>query len=669
MPETAAGYMHKKSTVDQDSSVISRCSVHSIAPATSVIHRETFLALTGLAFLLLVSGCRAPIGADKAPPREVFQQVYGNALVTGRTSDNTLALLHRFDLEQEFNEAPEATIHLLHQKAVQSGDRDLLYALSELNYIEGERLRRSVKPWEPRDARDYYLASAVYAWFFIFNNATNQTPPEYDDRFRSACNFYNAGLSWALTARDTTNAVAILQDGTRHLPVGDMSIRVSQPGFATPLNQFSKFLVADQFLVRGLTVRNIQAGLGAPLIAVGKSNNDVKWSRCIPATAFLRIDGTLAELGSNQCKGSLELYSPFTTKTIQELDHPVPLETDTTAPLAYALNQTFLWSLGNVQFLSAIEQIPTGIYLTRPYQPGLVPVVFVHGTFSSPVWWAEMANTLLADPVLGERCQFWFFIYNSGNPTVYSANRLRDALTAKIKELDPIGRDPALQQMVVIGHSQGGLLTKLTATDTGDKLWRAVNTNKLETMNFTPAQQDLIRKYLFYEHLPFVKEVVFISTPHRGSYLAGNFVRNLARKLVTLPKQLLDQGREFVGLKEKLGLPGDARRLPTSLDSMSPKNPVLLALADIPVAPGVKAYSIISVEGEGDYHQGKDGLVAYSSAHVDYADGEYIVRSFHSCLSNPATIEDVRTILRTYIASLPAGDFAPSNPTASARSP
>src|SRR5208337_1376771 len=144
---------------------------------------------------------------------------------------------------------------------------------------------------------------------------------------------------------------------------------------------------------------------------------------------------------------------------------------------------------GRVQFLSAQEQIPTGVYLTRPYEPGLVPVVFVHGTFSSPVWWAEMANALLADPVLGKRCQFWYFIYNSGNPTVYSAVRLREALTAKLKELDPDNRDPALQQMVVIGHSQGGLLAKLTATDTGDKLWHAINTNRLEALDLSPEQQ------------------------------------------------------------------------------------------------------------------------------------------------------------------------------------
>jgi pimeloyl-ACP methyl ester carboxylesterase len=62
------------------------------------------------------------------------------------------------------------------------------------------------------------------------------------------------------------------------------------------------------------------------------------------------------------------------------------------------------------QFLSSEQKIPTGVYLTQPHRPGRVPVVFVHGTFSSPVWWAEMVNRLSADPVLRARYQFWYFI-------------------------------------------------------------------------------------------------------------------------------------------------------------------------------------------------------------------------------------------------------------------
>ena len=238
------------------------------------------------------------------------------------------------------------------------------------------------------------------------------------------------------------------------------------------------------------------------------------------------------------------------------------------------------------QFFSSVERIKSDVYLSQPYQRGRIPVVFVHGTFSSPVWWAEMMNTLRSDPEIRQRCQFWFFIYNSGNPMPYSAVKLRECLAAKLKQLDPEGTDSALQQMVVIGHSQGGLLTKLTATDTGDRLWQAMGIKSLDDAKLTEKQRELLRRYTVFEPLPFVKQVVFISTPHRGSYQATSFARRLTRKFVTLPGTLIQQGSEFTGLAENLNIPG-LKGLPTSLDSMSPKNKYLLQLAEIPTAPGI----------------------------------------------------------------------------------
>src|SRR5262249_3597486 len=151
---------------------------------------------------------------------------------------------------------------------------------------------------------------------------------------------------------------------------------------------------------------------------------------------------------------------------------------------------------------------------------------------------------------------------------VYSAGRLREALTAKIKELDPQGSDAALQEMVVVGHSQGGLLTKLTATDTGDKLLQTVlKTNRPDALGIPPKEMDVLRKYTSHEALPFVKRVIFISTPHRGSYLASNFIRKLARKFVTLPSKFVKGTGELAGLREKLDIPDELRGTPTSLDS------------------------------------------------------------------------------------------------------
>lgn len=620
---------------------------------------RSITCLAGVAMLVLglslgLTGCTAPVGAEKRAPSKVYNQTHENAISRSEPSRDTVSVLHRFDQVVQFDKSPDSALELIHRKAMVSRDRSLLFALSELNYIQGDRVRRSLKPWETRDARDYYMASAVYAWFFLFGDAAGAPPGPFDQRFRTACDLYNYGLGWALTQRDSTNTLAVLAGGTRRLPLGQLELEFTHENFPWPLADFQSFVLGQQLFVRGLSVRNSQSGLGTPLVAVGKLDPRIKLSRCVPATVLLRLNGGLSDLAQGKCRGSLELYSAYDTRTIQVGDRSVPLETDTTVALAYGLNQSLLWSLGMAQFFSAEEKIPTDVYLSQPYEPGKVPVVFVHGTFSSPVWWAEMFNTLAADPELQKHCQFWYFTYNSGNPTSYSAVKLREALTAKIKSLDPEGKDPALRQMVVIGHSQGGLLTKLTATDTGDKLLQAIlKTNRLEDLHLTAEQQAEVRHYTCFEALPFVTRVVFISTPHRGSYLASSFVRRLARKLVALPSQMVRSSQELTGLKEKLDIPKELQGSPTSLDSMSPRNPIQQALADIPLAPGVKGHSIIAVKGNGDFHKGKDGLVAYDSAHVDYVESEFIVRGPHSCQDLPPTIEEVRRILHEHLASLP----------------
>lgn len=49
--------------------------------------------------------------------------------------------------------------------------------------------------------------------------------------------------------------------------------------------------------------------------------------------------------------------------------------------------------------------------------------------------------------------------------------------------------------------------------------------------------------------------------------------------------------------------------------------------------------------------QGRDGLVAYDSAHVTPVESELVVRSGHSVQDNPACIEDIRRILLEHAAT------------------
>ena len=229
--------------------------------------------------------------------------------------------------------------------------------------------------------------------------------------------------------------------------------------------------------MRGLSVRNREPGVGAPLLAVRRLDPELGARRCVPATVFLRLPGSLAavDAGTNSC--SLELYSAFGDPKIAIGKTKVPLEIDLTTHMAYALNQSFIWDLGMMQFLAPGKHVKSQLIPFNTFSPDRIPLVYVHGTFASPVTWAELNNTLTADPVLRQRYQVWSFMYGSGNALPISAGELRDALTATVQKLDPQGTNALLRQMVVIGHSQGGLLTKLTATSTGDRMWRAVSEN------------------------------------------------------------------------------------------------------------------------------------------------------------------------------------------------
>ena len=175
-----------------------------------------------------------------------------------------------------------------------------------------------------------------------------------------------------------------------------------------------------------------------------------------------------------------------------------------------------------------------------PTGQGHIPVVFVHGTASSPARWAEMFNELRNDRALWGHYQFWVFTYNTGNPVVYSAGILAEGLRKTVQELDPEGKDPALKKMIVIGHSQGGLLTKMTVIDTGKRFGTLVSTVPFEEVQASPEAKEILRRSVFFTPVPSVKRVVFLSTPHGGSFLSGGWIGRLTSKFISLPFRLAD---------------------------------------------------------------------------------------------------------------------------------
>jgi hypothetical protein len=135
------------------------------------------------------------------------------------------------------------------------------------------------------------------------------------------------------------------------------------------IGDFDSFLLANQFVVRGLSVRNRHDGIGAPLIAVMKKEDRSGLKRSSAVTAFLRIDGSLADLDQGRCRARLECYSGYSTNAVAIGKQIVPLEADTTAPMAYALNQQMVRELKSFTSSLRKKSAPSNV-LPQPFESG-----------------------------------------------------------------------------------------------------------------------------------------------------------------------------------------------------------------------------------------------------------------------------------------------------------
>ena len=604
---------------------------------------RTAIAMRLLASVALMSaGCASPIEVARKDPHEVERELDSNVISTGRLSAATAIVLHRADLR--FDRDPEGAIARLHERvAVEKPDRDALFALAEMSFYRAE----------DTGGHGHFLAAAVYAYAFLFPEDPRQRPSAFDPRFRTACDIYNRSITWAFASPDRTRFD--VRSGEFALPFGSIDIAYDPAGAHWGDHALSDFTPADELGIDGLSIRYRRPGIGASLAAdatpkAQREGFQLEPGVKVPVTALLRIDESPRDLAGGHLHGTIEVHPAFEPSEVTINGQSVPLDADTTAAFAVSLSDPKVWESELAGFFDGNFFDRAGAHLVglEPYRRGQIPIVFIHGTGSSSGRWANLINDLQADPVIREGFQFWSFSYATGNPTSFSAEQLREAIGAAVRTLDPEQQDPALQQIVLIGHSQGGLLAKWLAIDSGSQIWETLSSKPPEDLRLSPGASALLRRVYFVEPVPEVRRVIFIATPQHGSFLAENPVSQLLARLVTPHERTLRALREFTESNREYLRQGASRF--GSLWSMHPSNPTLSALAATPVSPKISAHSIIAVQGDGPVDTGDDGVVSYRSAHIPDAESELVVRAGHSVQADPHTVAEVRRILLLHLA-------------------
>jgi pimeloyl-ACP methyl ester carboxylesterase len=378
-------------------------------------------------------------------------------------------------------------------------------------------------------------------------------------------------------------------------------------------------------------------GAGAPLVAITPNDDDSHSTfmpprTCIALTALLRFDGKKA--------ATLELHDPLKVERIAIAGRNPILAADYSAPVSMMLAIGRPDKLGLVRLLNPQKYSHTArITFVQKYDKDRIPVLMVHGLDSTPATWTKMYNSLMQDPVVRNKYQFWVFSYPSGYPYPYSASLLR-------KELDGVNRAyPDHKKVVIMGHSMGGMISRLMVTDAGDKIWRNMFTTPPAQTKIYGASRQLLEDSVVFNNRKEIDTAIFIAAPHRGSELSNHFIGRTFSRFVRLPTFITDTRNAFASVLTADAASLQLDRAPNSVDTLSPNNRFVREVNKLPIAPGITYHSIMGDRGKGNTPNSSDGVVPYWSSHFDGAASEKIVPSGHGAHENPEGIEEVRRIL------------------------
>jgi pimeloyl-ACP methyl ester carboxylesterase len=616
------------------------------------------------AFTLSVLGCSYGISVRHAAGPDLLDSWRASIIEADDLSPRTRQTLYRLDLDQEYQRRPADVYARLKSLVGQESQPDLLFALAEISYLLG----RKAEKWESGDACAYYYLCAGYAYHYLFDDGS-KTLNTFDPRFRLACDLYNLGLSKCIRAGQKSGRLdprlqlhLLTSDGKEY------RLSVVHHGFPWKPAEFGPLLFSADYEVVGLSTHYQGYGLGVALIGTRLPTPESELAPghafyprevSFPVTAFFRFEGSVADLGTQRA-GKLELYNPLNTQTVSIKNWDIPLETDLSTPLAYFLSRS---NLNGIEFTGLFNadkvQKRAGIYMFEPYQPGKIPVVMVHGLLSSPLTWSTMFNDLRADPTLRQHFQFWFYLYPTGDPYLETAADLRQSVARLRRELDPERADPALDHMVFVGHSMGGLVSKLLTVAGGDDFWALASSLPFNSLKVHPDTRAKLERLFFFNPEPCVRRVIFIGTPHHGSNLSPSLPARLISQFIELPKNLMATAKEAGKEDPHLLTSLHFNRIDNTIDLLAPQSPALELLASRREPERVHYHSIIG-EAYGSGKDSTDGVVPYTSAHLDGVDSEITVPANHvNVHHHPRAVTEVWRILLEHLREVNGSPVSP----------
>lgn len=517
--------------------------------------------------------------------------------------------------------------------------------------------------------------SIRYSYAYLFKTQRQPQDRIFDNRQVQIRDFYNQAIAKLLTTYNLRHHPSKVESV---IPVGSSTYKVNLKSFPQLANQDLEQLVSSYNLnFSGLRNINRRDGFGSEFVVVfpkpeGEGNNkyildplrfdykqginpNIHKARYLAATIVARpskassVDEIL-----NTSEFELELYDPYKFDQVGLDSKTYPLAANFSAPYGLWLAEN---NLGLSAYLSLIDRdtrvTMPHLYMLEPYNPNKKIIVLVHGLASSPEAWIGVTNDIMGDPILRDQYQVWQIFYSTNMPILESRYQIYAILKQAFGKLNP--QDAAAKDVVLIGHSMGGIISRLLVSQ--QDLTRNASKLLSATQRAQIKKEPLILSRLEVQPISNFSRAIFMSAPHRGTDYAELWFTRAARKIIKVPGAFLGamaEGVTTLNLK-----PTDLVNsfkdgfIQNGPSDLSYKSKFIALTQNVVPRSGFQFHSIMgNITQETDPKLTTDGIVPYKSSHLNGALSEKIIQGGHSIQETPEAILELRQILRLHLTEL-----------------
>lgn len=526
--------------------------------------------------------------------------------------------------------------------------------------------------------------SIRYSYAYLFKTSRQPQERLFDNRQVQIRDFYNQALTQLVNGHSLRNPSTNL---TPTIKIGKSTYTIDIQAYQRLQNmKLEKFISSYNMNFSGLRAINRRDGFGSDFVAVFPStdsssqenkyilnplthdypkgiNPNIHKARYLAATIIAqpkKSNATIEDVLTNP-NFEIKVYDPYSVEKVEIAGKPYSLAANFSAPYGLWLAEN---NLGAAAYLTLIDRdqhlVMPHIYMLEPYNPNKKIIVLVHGLASSPEAWIAVTNDIMGDAILREHYQVWQIFYSTNMPILESRFQIYALLKQAFGSLNP--KDAAAQDAVLIGHSMGGIISRLLVSDAD------ISKQPLELMN--NRQQARLRKHpvigerLKMKPIENFDRAIFLAAPHRGTDYADRWFTLAARKIIKIPATFLTTLADTL-TSDDVDLKDFVKTLTNDViqngpSDLSKKSKFMELTASIPPEKGLVFHSIMgNITKSDDPNVITDGIVPYKSAHLDGAVSEKIFTGGHSIQETPEAVLELRRILRQHLVD--HGLYKPKN--------